>query len=275
MLAGLLLSLREGLEAALIIGIVLGVLSKLKRTDLNRVVWGGLTLAVLFSTLIAVGLIVLGMEFEGRGEQIFEGVAMLLAAGVLTWMIIWMRHSAGNLKEEIEGKTRNALRGQNSGLFALAFLSVFREGVELALFLLTVQKNSGAMQTLVGAFCGLAGAVLIGWMLFSSARKLSLRGFFQVTNVLLVVFAAGLVSMGVHEFIEAGFIPAIIDPVWNINGILSDQSEVGLMLKALFGYNGDPSLTEVVAYSAYLVGAGYYVIAKKAGISAPVPSPAS
>ncbi len=274
MLAGLLLSLREGLEAALIIGIVLGVLSKLKRTDLNRMVWSGMVLAVLFSTLIAVGLMILGMEFEGRGEQIFEGVAMLLAAGVLTWMIIWMRHSAGNLKEEIEGKTRNALLGQNNGLFVLAFLAVFREGVELALFLLTVQKNAGAVQTLVGAFCGLAGAGVIGWMLFSSTRKLSLRGFFQVTNVLLVIFAAGLVSVGVHEFIEAGFIPALIDPVWNINGLLSDQSEVGLMLKALFGYNGDPSLAEVLAYLAYLAGAVYYLFAKKARISSPVPSPA-
>ena len=105
MLASLLLSLREGLEAALIIGIVLGVLFKLKRMDLNKQVWAGAGFAVLASLIVAFTLNLLGMEFEGRGEEIFEGVAMLLAAGVLTWMIFWMHNSAGNIKNEIEGQT--------------------------------------------------------------------------------------------------------------------------------------------------------------------------
>lgn len=253
MFASLLLSLREGLEAALVIGIVLGVLAKLNRTDLNQTVWRGAFAAAALSLGAAAGLNLLGMEFEGQGEQIFEGLVMFLAAGVLTWMIFWMQRTAGNLKREIEAKTRSAVRGQGgAALFALAFLAVFREGIELALFLLAVRQTSNPLQVLAGAALGLAGAAALGWMLFRSTRRLNLRSFFRVTNVLLIVFAAGLVAYGVHEFNEAGIIPAIVDPLWDINPILSDKSQVGLVLKALLGYNGNPSLTEVLAYLGYV-----------------------
>ena len=264
MLASFLLSLREGLEAALIIGIVLSVLLKLKRTDLNGVVWRGAGLAVLLSIIAAIALNLLGMEFEGRGEEIFEGVAMLLAAGVLTWMILWMRNHGGTLKNEIEEQTSRATLGNRQGaLFALAFLAVFREGIELALFLLAARLTSSPLQTLSGALLGLVGATVLGWALFASTRKLSLRGFFSVTNILLIIFAAGLVGIGVHEFNEAGIIPSVIEHVWDINGILSDKSEVGLLLKALVGYNGNPSLTEVAAYITYLVTLVAIVFAQK------------
>lgn len=254
MLPGFLLSLREGLEAALIIGMVLGVLNKLKRTELNHKVWSGMLVGLAVSAAIAAALSIFGMEFEGRGEQIFEGSAMLLAAGVLTWMILWV-HRGVNFKNKIEAKTQNALRGAGNGLFAIAFLAVLREGVELALFLLAVEKTTSPLQTLTGALTGLTGAAVLGWLLFSSSRRLSVSGFFKFTNVMLIVFAAGLVALGVHEFNEAGLIPALIDPVWNLSGILSDTSEVGMLLKALFGYHAEPTLAEVIAYLVYLTGA--------------------
>ncbi|MBI5953008.1 MAG: FTR1 family protein [Chloroflexi bacterium] len=264
MLASFLLSLREGLEAALIIGIVLGVLLKLKRTDLNGVVWRGVGLAALLSLIAAIALNVLGMEFEGKGEEIFEGVAMLLAAGVLTWMILWMRNHGGSLKSEIEEQTSQAALGSGQkALFALAFLAVFREGIELALFLLAARLTSSPLQTISGALMGLSSAAILGWMLFVSAIKLSLHGFFRTTNILLIIFAAGLVGLGIHELNEAGVIPSIIEHVWDVNGILSDKSETGLLLKALVGYNGNPSLTEVIAYVAYLVALGAIVFTKK------------
>lgn len=254
MLASFLLSLREGLEAALIIGIVLGALLKLKRTDLNGVVWRGAGLAVLLSILAAVLLNMLGLKFEGRAEELFEGIAMLLAAGVLTWMIFWMQDHGRNLKNEIEQRTTLAAAGRSQkALFALAFLAVFREGIELALFLLAAGLTSSPIQTLAGAILGLLGAVLLGWGLFTSSMRLSLSGFFKVTNVLLIIFAAGLVGLGVHELNEAGVIPSMIDHVWDINGFLNDKSEMGLLLKALVGYNGNPSLTEVLAYAIYMV----------------------
>jgi high-affinity iron transporter len=106
--------------------------------------------------------------------------------------------------------------------------------------------------TLIGALLGLGVAVIVGWILFSTTNRLSLSGFFNVTNILLIFFAAGMVAYGVHELNEAGWIPTIIYPVWDINHILSDKSELGLVLKALFGYNGNPSLTEVIAYLVFL-----------------------
>ena len=261
MLASFLLSLREGLEAALIIGIVLGVLLKLKRTDLNGVVWRGVGLAALLSLIAAIALNLLGMEFEGKGEEIFEGVAMLLAAGVLTWMILWMKNHSGTLKNEIEAQTNQAALGTGQkALFALAFLAVFREGIELALFLLAARLTSSPLQTMSGALLGLLIAGILGWILFTSTRKLNLRNFFSTTNILLIIFAAGLVGLGVHEFNEAGVIPSVIEHVWDINGILSDKGEVGLLLKALVGYNGNPSLTEVAAYLLYLGGISFVMV---------------
>jgi len=275
MLASFLLSMREGLETALIIGIVLGVLLKLKKTNLNVTVWAGAGVAVALSAAAAIVLNLLGMEFEGRGEQIFEGSAMLVAAGVLTWMIFWMQKTAVNLKSEIEAKTQDAVysKGRNA-LFFLAFLAVFREGIELSLFLLAVRGASSPLQTLSGAILGLAGAVILGWMLFTSTRRLNLRAFFRVTNVLLIVFAAGMVAYGVHEFNEAGIIPSLIEHVWDINPILNENSQVGLLLKALVGYNGNPSLTEVIAYISYLGGIAAYVFTRKQSLPVTTPVPA-
>ena len=253
MLPSLLLSLREGLEAALIIGIVLGVLNKVNQQHLKPVVWQGAAIAVLFSLLAGAGLNMLGMQFEGIAEEIFEGLATLFAAGVLTWMIIWMQKQGKNIKGKIESETSQALDTGRKALFTLAFIAVFREGIELALFLLATSFVTDGVQTLIGAVLGLVAAVILGWMLFSSTKRLSLRSFFQVTNILLILFAAGLVAYGVHELNEAGWIPSIIEHVWDINHILNEKSQVGLILKALFGYNGNPSLTEVIAYVMYFV----------------------
>jgi high-affinity iron transporter len=252
------------------------VLFKLKRTDLNGVVWRGAGAAALVSLVAAAALNLLGMEFEGKGEEIFEGVAMLLAAGVLTWMIVWMQRHGANLKAEIEEQTHR-VTANNSGraLFALAFLAVFREGIELALFLLATSVASDPVQSMLGALLGLTVAILLGWLLFSSTRKLSLKGFFTVTNVLLIIFAAGMVGLGIHEFNEAGVIPSVIEHVWDINPILNDKSELGLVLKALVGYNGNPSLTSVLGYGLYLAGIAALAFVRRSGAQAQVSTAAS
>jgi high-affinity iron transporter len=258
MLPSFLLSLREGLEAALIISIVLGALGRLNRSDLKPVVWRGAALAVALSLLVGIGLNLLGMEFEGQAEEIFEGIAMLLAAGILTWMIFWMQRHGREIKRHLEDRTRQAALGTKANaLFFLAFLAVFREGVELALFLLATSLASGLSGTLAGATLGIGLASGLGWMLFTTTRRLSVRNFFQVTSVLLIFFAAGLVGLGVHELNEAGWIPAVIEHVYDINFLLDESSQLGQILKALFGYNGNPSLTEIIAYAGYFITLGW------------------
>jgi len=253
MLSSFLLALREGLEAALIIGIVLGTLRKMGNTRFLGSVWFGVGSAALASVAVALILNAVGTSFSGRGEEIFEGITMLLAAGVLTWMIFWMRAQASTMQVGLQANVKQATQsGEGRTLFMVAFLAVMREGIELALFLTAAAAASTQQQALMGALLGLTGAVVLGWMLFATTVRLNLQRFFQVTSVLLILFAAGLVAHGVHEFNEVGWIPAVVEHLWDVNPILSETSTLGLMLKALFGYNGNPSLTEVLAYFLYL-----------------------
>ena len=253
MLPSFLLSLREGLEAALIIGIVLGALRQMRRSELAPAVWRGVVAASLVSIVAGVILTALGLGLEEPYEQIFEGVTMLLAAGILTLMIFWMSRQSRQLKGELEAGVRQAVAQSGSALFALAFFAVVREGIELALFLTASTFASDAIQVVSGAVLGLAASIFLGWSLFASTIKLDLRRFFQVTGILLILFAAGLVAHGVHEFNEVGWIPSIVEHIWDMNPILDENSTFGAILKALFGYNGNPSLSEVIAYLGYFV----------------------
>ena len=266
MLPGFLLSLREGLEMALITGIVLGALRKTQRTHLNRAVWAGVFSAALLSLVIAIILRYLGAALQGRAEEIFEGLTMLLAAGILTWMIFWMQRQSRSLRGKLESDVNQAARsGGWRGLFALAFISVFREGLELALFLIAAAALSeSAAPTVTGAVLGMGLAILIGWGLFASTIRLDLRRFFLVTSALLVLFAAGLVAHGVHELNEAGLVPPLIEHVWDINYLLDESSFLGQILKTLFGYNANPSLSESLAYSLYflLILLGLYLFTR-------------
>jgi len=253
MLPSFLLALREGFEIALILGIVLGALHQFKRRDLIPTVQLGAAIALLISVVGGITLTLIGAAFEGRAEQIFEGVMMWTAAGVLTWMILWMQSRAHLIKKMLTEEVGSAARLGKTALFVLAFVAVLREGIELALFLTASVFNSGVSQTVIGALGGLSVAALLGWGIFQAGIQLNMRRFFQVTSVLLVLFAAGLVAHGTHEFNEAGLIPGIVEHVWDTNGILDETSVVGLFLKTLFGYNGNPSLSEVLAYLTYFV----------------------
>jgi high-affinity iron transporter len=260
MLAGFLLALREGIEAALIISIVLGMLKKMQRTDRARVVWLGIAGAALISVGVAIVLNVIGAEFEGATEQAFEGFTMLFAAAVLTWMIFWMQKQGRRIQQGLEADVREALSGgQTAALFSVAFFAVLREGIELALFLTAVNFSApvvgGEAPILgwLGGVLGLIAAAIIGWLLYESAIKLNLRRFFQFTSIVLILFAAGLVGHAVHEFNELGWIPSMVEHVYDLNPIVPEASTVGEFLKALFGYNGNPSLTEMLAYIAYFV----------------------
>ena len=253
MLASFLLSLREGIEAALIIGILLGALRQMKRPEYIPTVWLGTVSAGVISLLVAVALTTLGLEMKDPSEAIFEGFTMLIAAGLLTWMIFWMSRTARTLRSDIEANVQRASQVGGRALFFVAFIAVLREGIELALFLTASVFASDALQATLGAILGLGTAILIGWTIFATTVRLDLRRFFQATGFLLILFAAGLVAHGVHEFNEVGWIPPVIEHLWDVSAIVSDTSTLGQLLGALFGYNPTPSLTEMVAYFAYFM----------------------
>jgi high-affinity iron transporter len=253
MAASALITLREGLEAALIIGIILAYLKRTGNADRSSSVWLGTVAALLLSVLVGGGIFLTAGGFAGRAEELFEGTAMLTAAGVLTYMIFWMRRQSINIRAHLVAQVDSALAaGTPFALGLLAFVAVGREGIETALFMFAAVQTSGTGPATTGGLLGLALAAVLGYLLYRGTYRMNLRAFFNVTSALLLLFAAGLLAHGIHEFHEAGVIPPVIEPLWDINWLLPESSTVGSFLKALFGYNGNPSLIEVLAWTGYL-----------------------
>ena len=242
-ISALLLSLREGVEMALIVGIVLAYLGQVGARAAQRWVWTGVASAAAVSLGFLGILNALDAEFEGATEQIFEGSTMFLAAGFLTWMILWMARNARTLRAELQRGVAAALDrgGAHWGLFLLVFFAVVREGVELALLLFSAPGEGKVLGTVVGL------------AIYAFGRRVDLRTFFRVTTALLVLFAAGLVSHAAHEFAEAGILATVEGPVlWSTKAWLPHADGVGAILRALFGYSDTPHLIDVAAYVAYL-----------------------
>ena len=251
-----LVTTREGLEASLIVGIVLAYLAKTENRSYFRVIWLGTAAAVALSILTGAALFFTVGALEGRAEQIFEGAAMLAAVAVLTWMIFWMRKQAANIKKHLEAKLAGAIAaGSAIGLASVVFFAVLREGWETALFLFAISESSTPLSTSVGAALGLVISVALGIALYMGSRRLNLRQFFTATGILLIVFAAGLLAHGIHEFQEAGLLPMTVEHVWDTNGVLNEDSTAGQFMTALFGYNGNPSLLELTAWALFILGA--------------------
>ena len=204
--ATFVIALREGIEAALIVSIVLAYLKQVGATDQGRLVWWGTIVAALVSVGVGTAVFVAGAEFEGTAEQIFEGLVTLAAVGVLTWMIFWMRRQGARIKSDLQEKVDTALITGGFALAGLAFFAVLREGVETALFLYAAAKGTAVEGTgvapaaqVIGAVIGLALAAILGVLLYRGGIRMNLRSFFRVTGLLLIVVAAGLFAFGLHR----------------------------------------------------------------------------
>jgi high-affinity iron transporter len=261
---GLLTGLREGVEAALIVSIILAYLAKTGNQRYFGRIWLGAGAAIALSVVIGVALFVTIGGFEEPAEQIFEGFAMLIAAGVVTWMLFWMRRTSANIKGQLQaGVDRALMEGGIFGLAILAFTAVIREGIETALFLMGQATAAGtqATSTLIGALIGLAIAVAIGYALYRGARVINLRTFFSWTGIALIFIAAGLLSHGIHEFIEAGWITFGTGTAFDISAILPHEAEpengaigvIGSILRALVGYTSTPEWITFLAWLGYVV----------------------
>ena len=255
--SGLLTGLREGVEAALIVGIIAGYLVKIGRGDRLFVIWTGVGLAVLASALIGAGIFATFGALEGAAEKVFEATAMLVASAVVTWMLFWMRRQAASLSGELrEGIDRALVSAPLLGLGGLAFTAVIREGIETSLFLIgqaaAVASNGAGAWVFFGAIVGLAIAVGIGAAIFKFGTRLNLQRFFQWTGAALIVIAAGLLSHGVHELIGLGLLPPLATDVYNLTAALPDTEGIGLFLRAVAGYSAAPELLTLAVHVAYL-----------------------
>ena len=253
MTAAFFITLREGLEAALIVGIIGAYLVKIGRRDAMRSVWIGVGAALAIS--IGVGILV--WVTVGRlplvVQESIEGLAAVLAVVVLTWMLFWMRRQGRAMKGELERDIDVALAaGSTTALVGLAFVAVLREGLETVLFLFAIASQAQGISALIGAAAGLAVAVGVGYAIFAAGIRINLKQFFTVTGVVLIFVSAGLVAFAIGEFTEAGLIPASA-PLWDLGEILPESSPLGAVLAGLFGYKSAPTPLEVVGYFAYLI----------------------
>ena len=261
--ATFVIALREGIEAVLIVSIVLAYLKQLGATDRDRLVWWGAIVAVPLSVGVGTAVFVAGAEFEGSAEQIFEGLVTLAAVSVLTWMIFWMRRQGARIKSDLHEKVDTALVTGGFALAGLAFFAVLREGVETALFLYAAAKGTAVEGTnvapaaqVVGAILGLALALVLGAMLYRGGIRMNLRSFFRVTGLILIVVSAGLFAFSLHELQEAGWLRLLDMHAFDISSSLPDDAGAGAILRGLVGYHAHPTWLEVVGWAAYLVAVG-------------------
>jgi high-affinity iron transporter len=258
MLTVFLILLREGLEAALVVGIVIGYLVKIGRRDALRWVWIGIVAALVVSVGLGVLVFVTIGDLPSAIQEPIEGLAAVFAVGVLTWMLFWMRRQGRALKGELEGQLDDALRaGSTAALVGLAFVAIVREGLETALFLLALFRSAAASGELspelpLAGLAGLAVAVLLGWAIVRGAIRLNLRRFFSLTGVVILLVAAGLVSSAIGSFVDAGWLPSGASAI-NLAGLLPETSPLGSLLAGLFGYRAQPTALQLIGYFGYLV----------------------
>ena len=261
---GLLTGLREGVEAALIVSIVLAYLAKTGNQRHFGRIWIGTSAAVVLSAIVGLVLWVTVRGFEEPAEQVFEGLTMLLAAGVVTWMLFWMRRTSANIRGELHAGIDRALtEGGAWALSLLAFAAVIREGVETSIFLLAQataasRADDAATSTLAGALVGLLVAVALGYGFYRGARVINLQRFFRWTGVALIFIAAGLLSQAVHEFVEIGVITVGSTSAFDISAVLPHEGSTGVvgiigqLLRALFGYSSKPEWVTLATWLAYV-----------------------
>jgi len=261
LLAGSLIGLREAVEAALIIGVLMTWLVRSDRGSLSSWIWYGVGAGIAASLVVAAlfAWVWGGLESFEEHEALFEGVLEIFAALLLTLVIVhFIRHPSAR---ELENWADEAFKQKHGmGLFLISFLSVWREGSETVVF---IGAGTEGTDAIVGVFFGIVVATVFAYAFFTRGMEVDISKLFKITNVLLILFAAGLVAHGFHELQEAGVAPVVVEEVWNVNPevnsettypLLHEKGAIGGIFKALFGWNGNPSLLEVLAWCGYTGG---------------------
>ena len=255
MFSNYLIGLREGLEASLVVCILIAYLVKTDRRDALKPVWTGIAIAVLIAMGFGCVLEFGSQELTFEAQEALGGSLSIVAVGLVTWMVFWMRRTARHLKSELHGKLDAALAMGTGALVATAFLAVGREGLETALFVWTSvhAAGDGTPRPLTGAALGLATAVLLGWLFYRGALRINLARFFTWTGGMLVVVAAGVLAYGFHDLQEADWVPGLTDRAFDISDTIPPDSWYGTLLKGILNFQPDPTVLQVTVWLLYLI----------------------
>jgi len=248
-----LTGLREGLEAALVVSILMSFMVRSGHRDRIPALWAGVTVAVILSFGFGALLHYTSASMSFEAQEAFGGTLSIVAVAFVTWMVFWMKRASRTLKGELQDKMSAAIEIGTIGVFTAALLAVGREGLETALFLYpTFQAQGAGAGPAVGAFLGIVTAVVIGVLLYRGVVSMNLGVFFKVTGAALIVIAAGVLAYGIHDLQEAGILPGIDNLAWNIDG-WEITSWYGALLKGIFNLGPQMTVLEVITYMGYLI----------------------
>lgn len=257
MLVAYLIMLREGVEAALIVGIIASYLYKTGRGHFMPAIWAGVLAAVATCAVLGLVLKAASAEFPAREQELFAAIVAIVAAGFLAWMVFWMRSAARGLLGALQASVDEALVRDRAGLalVVMAFFAVSREGLESVFFLLAAFEQASGPWVPLGALLGLATAAAFGAAITVGGVRLDLKRFFRWTGILIILVAAGLLAKAVQSFHEAGLWNGLQTTAFDLSGILPADGVIGTLLSALFGYQEAPTVGAVAVYLAFLVPA--------------------
>lgn len=281
MLGNYLIGLREGLEAALIVTILIAYIVKIDRKDVLPRIWLGVGLAVLLALGIGALLTFGTYGLSFTAQEIIGGVLSIIATALVTWMVFWMLRTARDLKGHLQGNIDRHLVGSGIGLVFVAFLAVGREGIETAVFLWAAVQASGSNSLpLLGAGLGILTAIALGWLIYSGMLRINLARFFTWTGAILIVVAAGVLSYGVHDLQEAGVLPGLHSLAFDVSAAVPPGSWYGTLLKGTLNFSPATTWFELMAWLGYLVPTLTLFMAKSrrgsvrpAAVSEPVSAP--
>ncbi|PYE90528.1 iron uptake transporter permease EfeU [Phyllobacterium leguminum] len=263
-----LIMLREGVEAALIVGIIASYLRQTGRGAWMPVVWIGILLALALSLAVGAALQFASAEFPQKTQELFEAVIGIVAVGVLTSMVFWMRKAARSIKAELHQSIDAAFETSTNrglGLILMVFFAVAREGLESVFFLLAAFQQSDGMAGPLGALLGVIAAIAIGYGIYIGGLKLNLRRFFRWTGVFILFVAAGILANSVKALHEAGLWNHLQTVVFDMSNLLPLDSPLGSLLSGMFGYIDTPTVSELTAYVAFIIPALVFFLAPPSG----------
>jgi high-affinity iron transporter len=288
MLPNFLIGLREGLEAALVVGIIVAYLVRSGRRASLRWVGLGVALAVVLSLAVGAVLTFTSNSLSFTAQETFGGAMSIIAVGFVTWMVFWMRRTAHQMKGELHDRIEQAI-GMGAGALTVAsFLAVGREGLETALFLWPNLQNPNSAGAPIGAVAGLLASVALGYLLYKRSIKLNLAKFFRYTGIGLVVVAAGVLAYGLHDLQEAGVLPGLAAIAFDVRAQIPPTSWYGTLLKGTVNFSPETTWLQLVAWFAYLVpvlvaflrpvrpqpATGHHVAAGRKPVATPIAKPA-